>query len=40
LRRAGRNSEAEAEYRRFRSAYPGYTPAAGADHANGLVIGP
>ena len=40
LRRAGRNSEADAEYRRFRSAYPGYTPAGGADHANGLPIGP
>jgi negative regulator of sigma E activity len=40
LRRAGRNSEADAEYRRFRSVYPGYTQAGGADHANGLVIGP
>jgi hypothetical protein len=40
LRRAGRNSEADVEYRRFRSAYPGYTQAGGADHANGLVIGP
>lgn len=25
LRHAGRNSEADAEYRRFRSAYPGYS---------------
>jgi hypothetical protein len=40
LRRAGRNSEADAEYRRFRSVYPGYPQAGGADHANGLVIGP
>jgi negative regulator of sigma E activity len=40
LRRAGRNSEADAEYRRFRSVYPGYSQAGGADHANGLVIGP
>ena len=40
LRRAGRNSEADAEYRRFRSVYPGYTQAGGADHSNALVIGP
>jgi negative regulator of sigma E activity len=40
LRRAGRNSEADAEYRRFRSVYPGYTPAGGADRSNALVIGP
>ncbi len=40
LRRAGRNSDADAEYRRFRSAYPGYAQAGGADHSNGLVIGP
>ena len=40
LRRAGRNVEADAEYRRFRSAYPGYVEAGGADHANGLPIGP
>ena len=30
LRRAGRNSEADAEYRRFRIAYPGYIETAGA----------
>jgi hypothetical protein len=40
LRRAGRNSEADAEYRRFRGVYPGYTQAGGADHSNALVIGP
>jgi negative regulator of sigma E activity len=40
LRRAGRNSEADAEYRRFRSVYPGYTQAGGADDSNALVIGP
>jgi hypothetical protein len=27
LRRAGRNSEADAEFRRFRDAYPGYSAA-------------
>jgi negative regulator of sigma E activity len=40
LRRAGRNGEADAEYRRFHSVYPGYVGPGGADHANGLVIGP
>ena len=41
LRRAGRNVEADAEYRRFRSAYPGYAAIGGADSANsGLVIRP
>jgi negative regulator of sigma E activity len=40
LRRAGRNSEADTEYRRFRSVYPGYRQAGGADHSNGIVIGP
>jgi hypothetical protein len=41
LRRAGRNVEADAEYRRFRSAYPAYAAIGGADSANsGLVIRP
>jgi hypothetical protein len=41
LRRAGRNVEADAEYRRFRNAYPGYVDIGGADSANGgLVIRP
>jgi hypothetical protein len=38
LRRAGRYSEADAEYRRFRSAYPGYTSAVGADRSSGALI--
>jgi hypothetical protein len=38
LRRAGRNGEADAEYRRFRSAYPGYVEIGGADHANGALV--
>ena len=41
LRRAGRNVEADAEYRRFRNAYPGYVDIGGADGASaGLVIRP
>ena len=41
LRRAGRNVEADAEYRRFRSAYPGYVDIGGADGADGgLLIRP
>ena len=41
LRRAGRNVEADAEYRRFRNAYPDYVDIGGADSANGgLVIRP
>jgi hypothetical protein len=41
LRRAGRNVEADAEYRRFRDAYPGYVAIGGADSANGgLMIRP
>jgi hypothetical protein len=38
LRRAGRNGEADAEYRRFRSAYPGYIEAAGADRPSGALV--
>jgi hypothetical protein len=38
LRRAGRNDEAEAEYRRFLSAYPGYLEAAGAGRSNGALV--
>jgi hypothetical protein len=41
LRRAGRNVEADAEYRRFRNAYPDYVDIGGADGASGgLVIRP
>jgi hypothetical protein len=41
LRRAGRNAEADAEYRRFRNAYPDYVDIGGADGANGgLLIRP
>ena len=41
LRRAGRNAEADAEYRRFRNAYPDYVDIGGADSASGgLVIRP
>jgi hypothetical protein len=41
LRRAGRNVEADAEYRRFRNAYPDYVDIGGADGANGgLLIRP
>jgi hypothetical protein len=41
LRRARRNAEADAEYRRFRNAYPDYVDIGGADSANGgLVIRP
>jgi hypothetical protein len=40
LRRAGRGDEADAEYRRFRTAYPAYTAAGGADQSSGLVIRP
>ena len=41
LRRAGRNVEADAEYRRFRNAYPDYIDIGGADSASaGLVIRP
>jgi hypothetical protein len=41
LRRAGRNVEADAEYRRFRNAYPDYVDIGGADRANGgLLIRP
>jgi hypothetical protein len=41
LRRAGRNAEADAEYRRFRNAYPDYVDLGGADSANGgLLIRP
>jgi hypothetical protein len=41
LRRAGRNVEADAEYRRFRNAYPDYVDIGGADSASGgLVIRP
>ena len=41
LRRAGRNVEADAEYRRFRNAYPDYVDLGGADSANGgLLIRP
>jgi hypothetical protein len=41
LRRAGRNVEAAAEYRRFRNAYPDYVAIGGADSASGgLVIRP
>jgi hypothetical protein len=35
LRRAGRNEEADAEYRHFCSIYPGYVAIGGAAHANG-----
>jgi hypothetical protein len=38
LRRAGRNGEADAEYRHFRSAYPDYVEIGGADHANGALV--
>jgi hypothetical protein len=38
LRRAGRNDEADAEYRRFRSAYPGYVEIGGTDHASGALV--
>jgi negative regulator of sigma E activity len=38
LRRAGRNNEADAEYRRFRSAYPGYVEIGGTDHASGALV--
>ena len=38
LRRAGRNDEADAEYRRFRSTYPGYVEIGGADHASGALV--
>ena len=41
LRRVGRNVEADAEYRRFRNAYPDYVDIGGADSASGgLVIRP
>jgi hypothetical protein len=41
LRRAGRNVEADAEYRRFRNAYPDYVDIGRADSVNGgLVIRP
>ena len=40
LRRADRNGEADAEYRRFRSAYPDYVDIGGADRASALVIQP
>jgi hypothetical protein len=41
LRRAGRNVEADAEYRRFRNAYPDYVDIGRADSASGgLVIRP
>ena len=41
LRRAGRNVEADAEYRRFRNTYPDYVDIGGADGASGgLVIRP
>ncbi len=33
LRRAGRGSEADAEFRRLRSAYPGYAEVVGADRS-------
>jgi negative regulator of sigma E activity len=38
LRRAGRNDEADAEYRRFRSAYPGYVEIGGTDHTGGALV--
>ncbi|MGB6308776.1 MAG: hypothetical protein WBF89_13390, partial [Steroidobacteraceae bacterium] len=38
LRRAGRNDEADAEYRRFRKAYPAY--AGDTDRSGGLAIRP
>ncbi len=38
LRRAGRNGEADAEYRRFRSAYPGYVEIGGTDHTSGALV--
>ena len=38
LRRAGRNSEADAEYRRFRIAYPGYIETAGAGRSGGALV--
>lgn len=38
LRRAGRNTEADAEYRRFRSAYPRYTESAGAAGSSGALV--
>jgi hypothetical protein len=41
LRRAGRNDEADAEYRRFRSTYPDYVEIGGTDHpSDALVIRP
>ena len=41
LRRAGRDDKADAEFRRFRSAYPDYPEAPGANHSAGeLVIRP
>ena len=41
LRRVGRNVEADAEYRRFRNAYPDYVDIGRADSASGgLVIRP
>lgn len=40
LRRAGRSGEADAEYRRFRSAYPAYIDAGSAGQSSGLVIQP
>jgi len=38
LRRAGRNDEADAEYHRFRSAYPGYVEIGGTDHTSGALV--
>jgi hypothetical protein len=38
LRRAGRNGEADAEYRRFRSAYPGYVEIGGTEPAGGALV--
>jgi hypothetical protein len=38
LRRAGRYGEADAEYRRFRSAYPDYVEIASADHVGGARV--
>ena len=37
LRRAGRGSEADAEFRRFRRTYPDYTEALGADRSAGAI---
>ncbi len=38
LRRAGHKAQADAEYHRFRNAYPGYIDTAGAGHPAGALV--